>query len=131
MAFNIVSQHAGQINNVDGDQVIHGGQHATIVSTADALAVVGQLRAAVGAERLPRSKHSTAKRHVDEIEEQLRAPEADKATIGDRLAKLAVLLTSAGAVVTSGTAIGQAIAGLATWLGGFGATALSLVTRVG
>jgi hypothetical protein len=127
MSFNIGSQQAGLINNVTGDQTIHGGQHVAISSPAEALTAVEQLRNEIKAMRLPKETEAEAEEHLKEIQRKLEHPEPDKPTIGDRLARLTQLLVSAGALATAGTALVTPISGLATWLGAFGASALGLL----
>ena len=52
MGIHIRDQHAGVINNIDGDQVIHGGQHGTMVTSEDARRAVHDLRDALAAHQL-------------------------------------------------------------------------------
>jgi hypothetical protein len=127
MTFNIGSQQADVINNVQGNQTIHGGQTVTIASSAQALAVVQQLRREIAETAIAAPTKSAARTELGEIERQFEQREPDKPTIGESLARLTKLLASAGALVTGGTTLVTAITGLATWLGGFGARALGLV----
>lgn len=127
MTFNIGSQQAGQINNTGGDQTIYGGQHATISSPADALVALQVLRAAVDVAELPRAKKRSAKQHVEEIAEELRRPEPDKRGIAGRLADVTKILLAAGAFVSGGTSLAQAVSSLATWLGALGAGVVALL----
>lgn len=127
MTFNIGSQRADLINNVAGDQTIQGGQHV-ISSPAEALATLEVLRAELETIRMTQAKKRTAKKYVDEMEQQLHQKQPDKPGIADRLSRLTKILLAAGAVVTGGTALGQAIGGLASWLGTLGASVLGVVT---
>jgi hypothetical protein len=130
MTFKIGSQHAGVINNVEGDQIIRGGQNVAIASPAEALIVVQQLRGEIDRTRLPGRSKAVANEELVAIERELRRSEPDKPAIGTRLTRLTSLLVSAGALVTGGTTLLTAITGLATWLGSAGAAAFALLRRV-
>ena len=117
MTFNIGSQHGGVINNVEGDQIIRGGQNVAIASPAEALAVVQQLRGEIERVTLPGRSKADANKELADIERELCRSEPDKPAIGTRLARLTSVLVSAGALVTGGTTLLTAISGLATWLG--------------
>jgi hypothetical protein len=130
MTFNIGSQQGGVVNNVAGDQIISGGQHVTIASTAEALAVVEGLRGDISRAPIAGSSRAVANDVLDDIERELRRSEPDKPTIGSRLARLTNVLVTAGGLVTGGTTLLTGIAALATWLGSAGAATLGLVRRV-
>ena len=127
MTFNIGSQRADLINNVAGNQTIHGGQHV-ISSPAEALATLEILRAELETVRMSQAKKRTAKKYVEEMEQQLHQKQPDKPSIADRLTRLTKILVAAGALLTGGTALGQAIGGLASWLGTLGAGIFGLVS---
>lgn len=127
MTFNIGSQRADLINIVAGQQTIHGGQHV-ISSAAEALAMLDVLRAELETVRLSPAKKRTAKKCVEGMEQELHQKQPDKPSIADRLTRLTKILVAAGAVLTGATALGQAIGGLASWLGTLGASVLPLVS---
>jgi hypothetical protein len=128
MSFNIGNQNAGVINNVAGDQRIHGGQHGTLVTTEDALHTVGDLRAALAQVALDPDTSAVAREHVDEIESELRhEPEPDRAKVAETLERLTRVLTAAGAVTTAGAALVGPLQALAGWLGNLGGPVLALL----
>ena len=128
MNLNIGSQHAGQINNVAGNQTIYGDQVATITSTAEALAAVQEIYNNVEKAGISRQDRIAARQDLEHIDRDLRQPQPDKPSIGQRLTRLTHLLISAGALITSGTSLVALITNLATWLGPFGTAALNLLT---
>jgi hypothetical protein len=127
MSFNIGSQHANMINNVQGDQTIHGGQHATITSPTEARRVIRELRDEVAALGGDDSDTSEAVRELDEMDHALEAADPDPAELGQRLGRVAEILSSAGAIVSAGAGVGSAIMRIATWLGPFGAATLRVL----
>lgn len=127
MSFNIGSQHANMINNVQGNQTIHGGQHATITSPTDARRVIRELRDEVSALGGDDAATSEAVRELDEMDHAFDEGDPDPATLGQRLGRVAEVLSSAGAIVSAGAGIGSAIVRLATWLGPFGAAARAVL----
>jgi hypothetical protein len=44
MSIRIKNQYGVVVNNVDGDQVIYGGQHGTVVTSEDARRAIRDLR---------------------------------------------------------------------------------------
>lgn len=122
MSFNIGSQNAQQINNVGGDQTIHGGQNAAINSREEARQLVQQLRDEVDGLGLDSDVKREATRQLTEMDRELQQSQPDQATLGARLGRVAETLTSAGAAVAAGTSLGVTIGRLATWLGPFGQT---------
>jgi hypothetical protein len=128
MAFNIGSQQAGVINNVAGDQTIHGGQNVTMAVPAAVAAAMHDLRREVEAAALPAEESIAAKKQLDAIEYEMRRQEPDKPAIGRRLLRLTKVFMAAGALVTSGTSLLSAITCLATWLGTAGAKVLRVIS---
>jgi hypothetical protein len=129
VSFNIGQQNGGVINNVAGDQTIYGGQTGTIVSVQEALAAVGQVRRELDGCALAPDTRAAATRELHGMEQDLRQPSPDKATIGESLTRLTKLLVTTGALATGTTSLLSALSGLATWLGHFGTTALRLLSR--
>ncbi|MEV0708225.1 hypothetical protein [Nocardia aurea] len=111
MVFNIGSQQ-GNINNVAGDQTIHGGQHGTFVS-AQAVEFATELAAAlhrsVGMEQ--------AAADADAVQNELRRPHPDRRSVADRLIRIARAVT---AVTGMTAAVRTPLVGLARWLGELG-----------
>ncbi len=127
MTFHIGSQNAGVVNNVTGDQRIAGGQHGTLVTAADAVRTVGELRAALDQVVLDPRTAAAAREHVDQIEAALTRPEPDRAQVAGRLERFTRLLTAAGAITAAGTALHGPVRALAGWLGTLGAPTLALL----
>src|SRR5690242_2374616 len=105
MTFNIGSQQAGQINNVQGDQHIAGGQHAVFGTDAVARQAVRDLRRALAETTLDRRDGVAARRELDEIDAGLGAARPDRHRAAGALERLTWLLSSAGALATAGAAL--------------------------
>lgn len=127
MSFNIGSQNADVINNVQGDQTIHGVQHATISSADEAQAVLRGLLDSVRSLALDDQQRREVTAELSEMDKELARPQPDSAGLGERLGRVTEILVSAGALVSAGTGLGSAITKLGTWLGPFGAAALGLI----
>ena len=129
MAFNIGNQNAGTINNVEGDQHVHGGQHTTarihqdLRQGRDALA---DLRSALDAAPVVR-QDPVAQREVDRIDEAMSGPEPDRAAAASALERLTRRLTSLGALAAAGAALIAPISALAEWLGPVAASVIALL----
>jgi hypothetical protein len=121
MTFNIGNQQAGQINNVAGDQTIHGGQHgALVLDVEQGRTLLADLRRQVAAASLPDGARTAALGHIDACERALDGGEPDARSLGSRLGTVAQVVVTAGAVVSAGTGIGAALAAVAAWLGPVG-----------
>src|SRR5262249_50243850 len=105
MSPQIRDQHAGVINNVDGDQVIHGGQHGTLVTSADARRAVHDLGDALAGAALDDATAAEACARVAEIDAAVHAPEPDKERAVGPLKRLVKLLADAGSLATAGAAL--------------------------
>lgn len=127
MTFNIGNQSGGQINNVAGDQHITGGQHAIVVSTADAREAAKILGRRLSRAALSRRDAAAARNEVGEIESGMRAERPDRHRVAAALERLTRLLSAAGALATAGTALLDPIRALAGWLGGMGSAVLQLI----
>ena len=130
MVFNIGSQQAGVVNNVTGDQHVHGGQHAAVsMNAADLQALLAHLRAEVGHARLPRDAHTEAVAAIDAAAAELGQAQPDRRTVAARLTRLAQTLAAAGALATASTGLGGALATLAGWLGTLGEPIRQILNR--
>ena len=127
MSFNIGSQQADVINNVQGDQTIQGIQHATISSPDDARTVLREVRGSLRGLALDEQQKREVTEQLDEMDTELARSRPDTSGLGEHLGRITEILVSAGALVSAGTGLGTAITRLATWLGPFGAAALRLV----
>jgi hypothetical protein len=128
MSIRIKNQHGVIVNNVDGDQVIHGGQHAMVVtSDEDARRAIRDLRGALASTALGGATAAQARVHVAEIDAAVNAPEPDKRRAAGPLKRLVELLADAGSLATAGAALIGPLQTLAGWLGAHGAAILGLL----
>jgi hypothetical protein len=121
MGFNIGNQQAANINNVEGNQTIHGGQHGDYqagVPSVAAAALVRQLRAmGLSVEAV----------QAEAIQAELDGPSPDHQDIADRLTRLTTVLDSAGKIAQAGQALRGPLTALAGCLGVVGAPILHLL----
>ena len=115
MGFHIGQQNAANINNVDGDQTIHGGQHGMFL--ADPAQALAALRAAVEATPLPPQPAASARTEL----------ETASAALGGELERLTGTLKSAGALASAGAALVGPLQAIGRWLGPIGATLLGML----
>src|SRR5260370_34267575 len=104
MSLRIKNQHGVIVNNVDGDQVIYGGQHAMVVPSEDARRAICDLRDALASAALGGATAAQARVHVAEIDAAVHAPEPDKRRAAGPLKRLVELLADAGSLATAGAA---------------------------
>jgi hypothetical protein len=126
MSFNIGSQNAGNINNVAGDQHIHGGQFG-VAGTQDAIDALSRLRAAI--DSLPAAAHDQAVRaDVDRIDQALNtAGQPDRPAVSSALDRLTHRLGTIGALTTAGAALVGPLRDLAGWLGPLAGNVLTML----
>jgi hypothetical protein len=121
VAFNIGKQQAGVINNVAGDQTIYGDQHGSVtIDTNQGRVLLAKLRRELRVGELAAGTRSSVESELDACEAELDQPQPSSLRLRDRLANIAHILVSAGAVVSAGTGLGAALGALAGWLGGLG-----------
>lgn len=125
MSIQVKNQNAGVINNVDGDQVVYGGQYGTVVTGEDARRAVRELRDALAGVALDQATAAEARAQVAEIEAAVHAPEPDKRRAAGTLKRLVKLLTGAGSLATASASLIGPLQTLAGWLGAHGAAILS------
>ena len=127
MTFNIGSQEANQINNVEGNQYLHGGQHGVVVTTQEARGLAADLRQALPGAALGRRDAGAARAAIDEVEAGLAGAQPDRPRVAAGLERLTRLLTATSALATAGAALVEPLRGLAGWLGDLGAPVLALL----
>ena len=127
MSIHIKNQHGVVINNVDGDQMVYGGQHATVVTSEDARRAVHDLRDALAGAALDEATVAEARARLAEIDAAVHAPEPDKRRAAGPLKRLVKLLADAGSLATAGAALIGPLQTLASWLGAHGAAILSML----
>jgi hypothetical protein len=127
MEIHVKNQTAGVINYVEGNQVVNGGQHGSVVTDDDARQAVRQLRQALSTTPLDRSRAAEARAQVAELDAAVRATRPDKRRAADTLKRLTDLLVRAGSLATAGAALVGPLQTLAAWLGTHGAAVLGML----
>ena len=115
MTFNIGSQSGGVINNVAGDQHNSGGQHATIVTTAEVRDAAAALRAVV--ERSELSQNPAVVADVHALQAEVNSPAPDHRTVADRMQRITAAAKSLGVLASAGVALAGPLRIIAAWLG--------------
>ncbi|MFC8435752.1 hypothetical protein [Streptomyces sp. NPDC057253] len=126
MSFHIGSQQ-GNINNVAGDQTIHGGQHGQFATATDPRALLGVLRTELDRLGLPPDVAHQVNTEVESLDAELASPSPDRPTMAERLVRITGLVTAAGAAVTAGGTLAGALTSLAAWLGPIGDSVLRVI----
>lgn len=116
MAINIGNQQASVVNNVEGDQAIYGGQHASF-TTGD---LVGRLRAELDRAPLHRQALRSARRELAAIETAATQPAPDKRSMASHLGQLVGIMKSAGALTSASSSLITTLRALGTTLGPLG-----------
>jgi hypothetical protein len=127
MTFNIGSQNAANINMVARDQTITGGQHGTLVTSADARQAVQDLRSGLAITQLDKAVAADVQAQVEEINANIQAPHGDPSRVARCLERLTRLLVAAGSLATAGVALIRPLRTLAHWLGQLGEPILRLL----
>ena len=127
VSIHIKNQNAGVINNVDGSQVVHGGQHGTVVTIEDARRAVRELRDALSGAGLSDATAAEACAQVAEIDTAVHTPQPNKHRAASPLKRLVELLADAGSLATAGAALAGPLQTLTGWLGAHGTAILSLL----
>ena len=86
MTFNIKDQHAGIINNVDGDQHVNARQHGEVASSpAAARKAVGLLRHLMAGVGLPPEVDCLVQQHLEDSAAEMTKRDPDRVLIADKL----------------------------------------------
>ncbi|MFE8950348.1 hypothetical protein [Streptomyces sp. NPDC007856] len=129
MTFNIGSQQ-GNINNIAGDQTIHGGQHGTFHGAPqDPGELVVRLREALDRTALPPDVAAKVRNEVAGLKAAITSPTPDRPDAADRLARITRILTSAGALTAAAGSVAGTLVALAQWLGSLGDPVLQALGR--
>src|SRR6266851_623313 len=96
MEIHVKNQTAGVITYVDGNQLVYGGLHGSVVTDEDAWRAVGELREALTSVTLDGPRAAEARAQVAELDAAVRAPRPDKGRAAGILRRLTELLASAG-----------------------------------
>ena len=121
MTFHIGSQHGGVVNNVGGDQHVHGDQRGQLVSDAEARRAVQDLMAAVRAAPLDSRSRQAAASALDDVAAELAQDAPDRSRVAEVLSRVTRVLGAAGPVVSAAAGVVGPLGTLVTWLGGQGA----------
>ena len=125
MTFNIGNQNAGTINNVEGDQHVHGGQSG-VAHVAQGLEALENLRSLM--RSIPNvAADPVATTQVQAIDEALRRPEPDQRAAASALERLTQRLKTVGALAGAGAALAKPSGQLAIWLGPAAAAVIGLL----
>ncbi|QDQ09470.1 hypothetical protein [Streptomyces spectabilis] len=128
MTFNIGSQQ-GNINNVAGNQTIHGGQRGEFTAAPDPRALLGVLRTELNRVGLPPDTARQVNDEVVSLDAELGSLTPDRPAVAQRLVQITRLLASTGAVVTAGGALAGVLSSFAGWLGPIGDSVLRAISR--
>ncbi|MFE7076391.1 hypothetical protein ACFU96_40520 [Streptomyces sp. NPDC057620] len=124
MSFNIGSQQ-GNINNVSGDQTIHGGQHGTFHDASqDPGELIARLREALDRTALSPDDAATVRNEMAGLSTAVTSTPADHPDAADRLARITHILTAAGALSVAAEPVTGTLVALAQWLGSLGVPVL-------
>jgi hypothetical protein len=126
MPFNIGSQQAGVINNVEGNQTIHGGQTGNAVT--DSRALLDRVRQDLATLSLPSAVTSRIYPELDAVAAELSAPEPRRPAAINRLGRVINTLKSAGALAMTGSGLLASLTALANSFGELGRPLLHLLT---
>lgn len=127
MEIHVNNQTAGVITYVDGNQVVYGGLHGSVVTDHDAWRAVGELREALTSVTLDRPRAAEARAQVAELDAAVRAPRPDKGRAADILRRLTQLLAGAGSLTRAGAALMGPLQTLTSWLGAHGGAILGML----
>jgi len=125
MPFTIGNQHAGVINNVDGDQTIHGGQTGNAVT--DPRALLARVRQDLANLSLPNAVTSQVNPELDAVDAELGSPQPNHPAAVSRLGRVISTLTSAGALAMTGSGLLASLIALVNSFGELGRPLLQLL----
>jgi hypothetical protein len=125
MPFNIGNQQAGVINNVDGDQTIHGGQVGNAVT--DPRALLDRVRQELATLSLPTAVTSRVYPELDAVDAELGSPQPNQSAVIGRLGRIIGTLKSAGALAATGSGLLASLTALVNSFGELGRPLLHLL----
>lgn len=123
MPFNIGSQQAGNINNVDGNQTIYGGQSGYV----DPRSLLSQVRRELAGVRMPAGAGERINSELDAVDAELNSARPDKQVAADRLNRAVGAMKSAGVLASAGSGLITALSALVQQFGHLGAPILRLL----
>jgi hypothetical protein len=120
-------QWGGQITNVAGDQVIHGGTHGTLGQVDADLEDLQEIEEHLDDVPLTRNQHAEASAAIERTREELVKPEPNAEKVARGLEDLTAILKAAGVLAGAGLALVDPIGRIALTLGAAGVRVLQLL----
>lgn len=128
MTFNIGQQSAGVVNNVAGNQTVHGGQYGAVLVPREVTQALVDLRTAVESAMMPLRTATAAQAEFEAAERAVQQPQPDQEKAAGALERFTRFLVSAGPLAVAAAAFVGPLETLGRWLGPLGAHLLSLLT---
>nr|WP_062332091.1 hypothetical protein [Herbidospora sakaeratensis] len=119
------TQNVGGIHQRAGRDIYSGTGHQVV--NQELHADLDRLRQALGELKLTSAERRSANRELTAVEEAIRREEPDRQEAGRHLEVFVSGLERAGALAGAGTALIDAAARIAAWLGPFGYAVLALL----
>ncbi len=116
MGFNINNQTAGVVNNVEGNQYIHGDQRSQMVQSGAVREAVQELERGVASMGLPDTQLAAISGHIKEIDTEVGRAHPEPEKVVDPLRKITEIAGAAGALAS----LAGPIQSLVAWLGPLG-----------
>ncbi|MDQ0767949.1 hypothetical protein QF031_000698 [Pseudarthrobacter defluvii] len=116
MGFNIKHQTGGVVNNVEGNQYIHGDQRSGMVNTGSLRDAVLELERGVASLGLSSSQLAAISGHIKELDQEAGRTHPEPEKVAGPLTKITEIAAAAGALA----GLAGPIQSLITWLGPLG-----------
>ncbi|MDQ0824575.1 hypothetical protein QFZ60_000748 [Arthrobacter sp. B2I5] len=116
MGFNINHQTGGVVNNVEGNQYIHGDQRSGMVNTGSIRDVIRELERGVASLELSSSQLAAISGHIKELNQEVSHTHPEPERVAGALKKITEIAGAAGALA----GLAGPIQSLITWLGPLG-----------
>jgi hypothetical protein len=125
--FNIGSQNAASIQNIGGDAVIHRVDATASWEIHELRESIARAQEQAATLALPPELRAALERALNSAAGEAAKEQPDKGRIADLLAAAGRTLKEAGAAVSGGSALFEALKHAATLLGPVGAAVLALI----
>ena len=127
MGFEIGSQHAVSIQNVDGDLRIHEQRIDVTASAADVRHELALLQDEIARIPLPHASRVATEGALAAAASEAARPTPDRGKITQLVQRATVVLDDAGALATAGAGLGESLRRTANALGPAGKVVLALL----
>jgi len=117
MSSNIGSQNANIINNVNGDQRIHGHQYGQVVGLDSARQAVRDLRRALDEADLDLTISRAVTKNLDDLDSGLGSENPAHSTVRHALDRATGSIDLGRRVATTGQSLAGPIQAFASWVG--------------